>query len=240
MQGKSENAILVVNSKRGTEQMIVFKDKLQTGVDLNKYTESVGNWNSKNLADYKEESIERYTLSGVPALLRIYTCTSADENKTPLKVMEAYTLKESYGFTILCSSELQAYNTFAPVFKKMIDSFQFIEALKTVTPPVGMDVTGVYQERYKNNLTGETGYLYITLVQRGKEIRGQIEILDEGSGNISGTISENIVNFSAEVKTYYGNFYLDFKGTVEGENISGTYLVRGEMVNGIFTLTKEF
>jgi len=33
---------------------------------------------------------------------------------------------------------------------------------------------------------------------------------------------------------------MDFKGEIKENNISGTYVVRGQTVNGTFSLTREF
>jgi len=50
----------------------------------------------------------------------------------------------------------------------------------------------------------------------------EIEVVRENYGFTilcSAELQTYNTNFSAEVRTYYGNFYMDFKGEIKGNNI---------------------
>lgn len=106
------------------------------------------------------------------------------------------------------------------------------------TPVPAINVSGIYQGTYKNNVTGATGNMNIQLAQAGNNIQGQIEIINEGTGTITGTIAGTNVQFNATINTYYGQITVNFTGIVQGNTISGNYSVSASGVNGTFVLNK--
>lgn len=106
------------------------------------------------------------------------------------------------------------------------------------TPQPSGNISGIYQGTYKNNNTGAIGNMGVSIVQTGNNIQGEIEIINEGKGTISGTITGTNIQFTANVTSYYGTFTVKFSGIVQGNTISGNYLVPDSGVNGTFTINR--
>ncbi len=106
------------------------------------------------------------------------------------------------------------------------------------TPVPAINISGIYQGTYRNNVTGATGNMNIQLTQAGNNIQGQIEIVNEGTGTITGTIAGTNIQFNAIINTYYGQITVNFTGIVQGNTISGNYSVPASGVNGTFVLNK--
>jgi hypothetical protein len=78
----------------------------------------------------------------------------------------------------------------------------------------------------------------VQIVQSGNNIRGEIEIVDEGNGTITGTVAGTNIQFNATINAYYGQFSVTFTGVIQGNSISGNYSVPASGVNGTFVLNK--
>lgn len=104
--------------------------------------------------------------------------------------------------------------------------------------PQALNISGQYQGTYKNNATGAVGNINIVLAQTGGDLQGQIEIVGEGQGNLSGKIMGANINFTANVSAYYGTFTVNFIGVIQGNSISGNYTVPASGITGTFVLSK--
>jgi len=104
--------------------------------------------------------------------------------------------------------------------------------------PQALNISGQYQGTYKNNTTGVVGNINMALTQIGNDIQGQIEIVGEGQGNLSGKIMGTNVNFTANVSAYYGSFAVNFVGVIQGNSISGNYTVPASGISGTFLINK--
>jgi len=106
------------------------------------------------------------------------------------------------------------------------------------TPQPTVGISGIYQGTYRNNITGATGNMNVQLVQNGNNVQGEIEIVNEGNGTITGTVTGTNIQFTATINAYYGQFSVTFTGVIQGNTISGNYSVPTSGVNGTFILNK--
>lgn len=106
------------------------------------------------------------------------------------------------------------------------------------TPQPGGNISGIYQGTYKNNNTGAVGNMNVSIIQTGNNIQGEIEIVNEGKGTISGNIAGTNIQFTANLTTYYGTFNVTFTGTVQGNTISGNYTIPDAGANGTFVINR--
>lgn len=107
----------------------------------------------------------------------------------------------------------------------------------TPQQPAG-NISGTYQGTYKNNVTGAVGNMNVRIVQTGNNIQGEIEIVNEGNGAITGTITGTSIQFTGKINAYYGTFTVVFTGIVQGNTISGNYSVAESGINGTFILKR--
>jgi hypothetical protein len=113
-----------------------------------------------------------------------------------------------------------------------------VQPVPQPTPKPATVISGLYQGTYRNNITGATGNMNVQIVQSGNNIRGEIEIVDEGNGTITGTVAGTNIQFNATINAYYGQFSVTFTGVIQGNSISGNYSVPASGVNGTFVLNK--
>ncbi|HPO82020.1 MAG TPA: hypothetical protein PK487_03550, partial [bacterium] len=106
-------------------------------------------------------------------------------------------------------------------------------------PQTAGNISGVYQGTYKNNITGAIGNMNFRIVQTGNNIQGEIELVNEGNGNISGTIMGKDIQFTGKVTAYYGSFNVTFIGVVQGNTISGNYTIPESGANGTFSISRR-
>lgn len=113
-----------------------------------------------------------------------------------------------------------------------------INTQETRIQPTSVNISGRYEGMYKNLATGATGELALTLYQNGLNISGEIEV-DYSTGTISGTISGSNIQFNAIIEDYYGQkIVVNFTGVIQGNTISGNYIIKGANVNGTFNVKK--
>jgi hypothetical protein len=70
----------------------------------------------------------------------------------------------------------------------------------------------------------------LTLQQDGTKLTGTIKGR-RGDEPVTGTINGNDIAFSVAISTPNGNMNLDYKGTVNGDSMSGTMQVMGNTIN---------
>jgi hypothetical protein len=70
----------------------------------------------------------------------------------------------------------------------------------------------------------------LTLQQDGTKLTGTIKGR-RGDEPVTGTINGNDIDFSVAITTPNGNMNLEYKGTVNGDSMSGTMQVMGNSVN---------
>ncbi|MGC8716403.1 MAG: PsbP-related protein [bacterium] len=124
-EGEPGNSLAWIHDGEGSE-LVILKDKLDSGMDLAGYVDAIDKWAKENLLDYSQESLENYTLSNEPSMLRVYTFTYKGENgDIPIKAIEAYLVKEGYGYTVICDAETSTYPSEEALFREIIGSFHF-------------------------------------------------------------------------------------------------------------------
>jgi len=126
-EGEPGDAIAWIHDTEESE-LVILKDELEPEMQLVEYVEDIDKWAKENLLDYKEETLEKYAMGNEPSMLRVYTFTYKTEEKTvPIKAIEAYLVREGYGYTVICDTEASIYPSKEALFRKMIDSFHFVE-----------------------------------------------------------------------------------------------------------------
>lgn len=108
-------------------------------------------------------------------------------------------------------------------------------------PQPTLSLSGQYQGTYQDSGSGVTGSIILVLTQSGNALQGQIQIHEEGyvvQGTVSGNVSGNVVQLRAALVTEYGNLAVVFHGTVQGNTISGNYVLPDLGSSGSFTVQK--
>ncbi len=108
-------------------------------------------------------------------------------------------------------------------------------------PQPTLSLSGQYQGTYQDPSSGVTGSIVLVLTQSENALQGRIEIHEEGyvvQGTISGNVSGNVVQLRAALVTEYGNLAVVFNGTVQGNTISGNYVLPDLGSSGSFTVQK--
>jgi hypothetical protein len=127
VEGEPGDALAWIHDTESSE-LVVLKDELEPEMQLSEYVDAINDWAKENLPDYKEESLEKYAIGNEPSMLRVYTFTyKGEKGDVPIKSIEAYLVREGYGYTIICDTEQSIYPSKEVLFKKIIDSFRFIE-----------------------------------------------------------------------------------------------------------------
>lgn len=128
IEGELEGALAWFYDEESSSELIVMMEEIPEGFTAKQYAEEVGNWLKENLPDYAEDSIVEYTLAGSPGMLRVYSFTFKGQNVSiPIKTIEAYTVKDNYGIAVLCDTISESFQDMEATFRKIIESFKFLE-----------------------------------------------------------------------------------------------------------------
>ena len=79
----------------------------------------------------------------------------------------------------------------------------------------------------------------MVIQQNGSKISGTLAVPRGGESRIEGTIRGNHIAFSVSRHTVAGDVAVDYKGTVEGAGMQGTYRVRGQQTGTDIHWTAE-